>query len=267
MKSAVSAAILVLVIGGGAAGGYLLAKHNAAAAEASAPLPQRAMDAYQAGRYADAVPLLKSWAKTMTVKNDGPQLGKVLTYLADAESKVSGKPVATSEGAAGPIGGVAAVVPATQQATVATGDGPVILDPSTNKPRVPHAPPVPGQVLTMSIKELANFEFDPNGNSPIPADVKALDGAKFRLRGFMIPMNQAEQITDFSLVPSLVGCCFGQPPGVQHTITCRTLKGTAIDYTVDEIMVEGTLKLDVKRDEGYAYNVFDLEVSGAKPAE
>jgi hypothetical protein len=37
----------------------------------------------------------------------------------------------------------------------------------------------------------------------------------------MIPIDQAENITSFALVPSLFACCFGQPPQVQHTVFAR----------------------------------------------
>jgi hypothetical protein len=54
----------------------------------------------------------------------------------------------------------------------------------------------------------------------LPEDVKALNGAKIRTHGFMIPLDQADNITEFALVPSLFACCFGQPPQVQHTWWC-----------------------------------------------
>ncbi len=119
----------------------------------------------------------------------------------------------------------------------------------------------------MTIKELGNFDFDPTADTTIPADVKALNGTKIKLRGFMIPLTQAENITNFALVPSLVGCCFGQPPGVQHTITCRAAPDPAVPYTVDEVSVEGTLKINVQRDQGYTFSIFELEGVSVKPLQ
>jgi len=116
----------------------------------------------------------------------------------------------------------------------------------------------------MKIKELGNFEFNPDKDTQVPADVAALNGKTIRLTGYMIPLTQAEEVTDFALVPSLVSCCFGQPPGVQHTITGRTAKGKAIPYVIDELIVEGTLTVKVQREDDYTFSVFELDVKSVK---
>lgn len=124
--------------------------------------------------------------------------------------------------------------------------------------RQPHPAPQAGQTLTMTIKELGNFEYDPDKGGNIPDDVKRLSGAKIRLTGFMIPANQAEHITQFALVPSLFSCCYGQPPQVQHTIVCNCPKGKAIGYSPDPIVVEGTLQVKEERDDGYVTSIFQV---------
>src|SRR5207249_513941 len=104
--------------------------------------------------------------------------------------------------------------------------------------RKKHDPPKAGETRNLEIKELGNFDYDADKGGNIPADVKALSGMKIRLRGFMIPMDQADKITQFALVPSLFACCYGQPPQVQHTIVCGTPKGKSVTYYPDEIQVE-----------------------------
>lgn len=123
--------------------------------------------------------------------------------------------------------------------------------------RTPHPAPQPGQMLTMTIKELGNFEYDPDKGG-IPDDVKRLSGSKIRLTGFMIPADQAEHITQFALVPSLFSCCFGQPPQVQHTIVCNCPKGMSVAYCPDPIIVQGTLQVSEQRDDGYVTSIFQL---------
>ena len=140
-------------------------------------------------------------------------------------------------------------------------------DPPMGADRIPHKKPQPGELLAMTIKELGNFEFDANTQTDVPEDVKLLEGAHVRLNGFMIPLTQSEKIASFALVPSLVGCCFGAPPGVQHIITCRTAPDKGLDYALDEIYVEGIIHIKVKREEGYTSNIFDLEVISAKVKE
>jgi hypothetical protein len=135
--------------------------------------------------------------------------------------------------------------------------------------RKPHPAPKAGETYEIAIKDLGNFEYDQEKGGNIPADVKALSGGKVRLHGFMIPMDQAENITQFALVPSLFACCFGQPPQIQHTIVVNCPKKpepTTVTYCPDEIVVEGTLKVDEKKDDGYVVSLFEMEVSSVKPA-
>ena len=82
----------------------------------------------------------------------------------------------------------------------------------------------------------------------------------------MIPLDQADNISHFSLVPSLFACCFGQPPQIQHQIVVSTPKGKAVGYYPDEIVCEGTLKVEEKKDDGYIVSVFELDVQSVKPA-
>lgn len=130
--------------------------------------------------------------------------------------------------------------------------------PSPFANRQPHPAPQPDQTLTMTIKELGNFDYDQDKGGNIPDDVKRLSGAKIRLTGFMIPVDQAEHITQFALVPSLFSCCFGQPPQVQHTIVCNCPKGKAVAFTPDPIVVEGTLQVKEERDDGYVTSIFQI---------
>ena len=82
-----------------------------------------------------------------------------------------------------------------------------------------------------------------------PADVLALSGSKVRLRGFMIPMDSADRIAQFALVPSLFDCCFGAPPQLQHTVIVNCPPGKAVRYFQQEIEIEGTLKVEEKKED------------------
>jgi len=138
--------------------------------------------------------------------------------------------------------------------------------PPTAEARKPHPAPKAGDVVELAIKDLGNFEYDQEKGGNIPDDVKRLAGATVRLRGFMIPMDQAENITQFALVPSLFACCFGQPPQIQHTVVVNCPKGKAVGYSPDELLVEGTLKVEEKKDEGSVVSVFEMQVISVKLA-
>src|SRR5262249_53012334 len=116
------------------------------------------------------------------------------------------------------------------------------------------------------IKDLGNFDYDADKGGNIPDDVVALNGSKIRLKGFMIPMDQAVNITQFALVPDLFSCCFGQPPQLQHTIVVNCPKGKAVSYYPDEITVEGKLTVAEKKDEGFIISIFQVDVNSVKPS-
>jgi len=131
--------------------------------------------------------------------------------------------------------------------------------------RKKHVAPTGGQPYVITMKELRNFEYDPDKGGNIPEDVKKLTGTKIRVQVFMIPLDQADNISHFSLVPSLFACCFGQPPQIQHTIVVQCPAGKAVSYYPDEIAVEGTLGVKEKREDGYIVSVFEMTASSVTP--
>jgi hypothetical protein len=212
---------------------------------ANLPLEFRANQAYNQGRYAMALPLLQELAGTLI---DNPEkLGPV-----EERIRVSKLAIAKATAMKSDPNAMAAMSTPTPPMTADT--------------RVPHPAPKPGEVVELAIKELGNFDYDAENGGNIPADVFQLNGAKIRTRGYMIPLDQAENIGEFALVPSLFACCFGQPPQVQHTIVVHLAPDKVMDYYPDELQVEGTLTVKEKKDEGYIVSIFDLNATSVKAA-
>jgi hypothetical protein len=215
------------------------------AASSSAPsqLEIRADQAFSDGQYALALPLLQRVSQSL--KDQPDRLGPVQERIRVCQQKVA----------------QAAQVNGTTPDQILAAAAPVI-----DELRKPHKPPQPGEVRDLQIKELGNFDYDADKGGNIPADVKALSGMTVRLHGFMIPIDQAENITQFALVPSLFACCFGQPPQIQHTVVCTAPPGKAVSYFPDELVVEGKLKVDEKKDDGFIVSIFQVEATSVKPA-
>jgi hypothetical protein len=135
-----------------------------------------------------------------------------------------------------------------------------------NGPRHIHPAPIAGQTVELPIKELGNFDYDATNGGGIPDDVTRLDGCHFQTSGYMIPLDQAESISKFALVPSLFACCFGQPPQIQHTIVVHVPKGKAVSYYADEIVVEGTLVVQEKKEDGFIVSIFEVNCTSVKAA-
>ncbi len=224
--------------------GLMLSAVPVVRGEETAPqLEQRALQIFNRGEYVKALPLLKRVADA--AKDEPTRLGPVQEKIRVCEK---------------------AIASAQKSQSSVTPAAPADAIPTAPETRKPHVAPKPGDVSEMTIKELGNFEFDQDHGGNVPADIKAMSGSKVRLRGFMIPMDQAENITQFALVPSLFACCFGQPPQVQHTIVVNCPKGKAVAYSPDEIVVEGKLAVEEKKDDGYIVSIFQMETSSVKPA-
>ena len=213
-----------------------------AAAPTTAPsaLEVRANTAFNNGQYALALPLLQKLSNELKVQPD--RQGPVAEQIKVCQTQIA-------------------------QANAANGVVPAAAVPvSLSENRKPHAPPKPGETRDLQIKELGNFDYDADKGGNIPKDVTALSGSSIRVHGFMIPIDQAENITSFALVPSLFACCFGQPPQLQHTIVCKAPNGKSVSYYPDELVVEGKLNVQEKKDDGFIVSIFEMDVTSVKPA-
>jgi hypothetical protein len=222
-----------------------LAVHADSPSTAPSNIEVRGMEEFNRGQYALALPMLQQ--ALVEEKSQPDRVASLQENIRVCQRNLS------SAGASAPVAPINSIgVPPTP--------------PSLSEGRKPHPAPVPGQVLEMPIKDLGNFDYDPEKGGNIPPDVLALNGAKIRLNGYMIPMDQAESITKFALVPSLFSCCFGQPPQIQHTIVVTVPAGKAVSYYPDEISVEGTLTVQEKKEDGFIVSIFEVATTSVKPA-
>jgi hypothetical protein len=231
---------------------------STAIAGAAAPVPAggssdagielRATESFNKGDFAAALPIFQKLETDLrSDPNQADKLSMVQEQIRVCQRNLTAPKAATAGG------------PTTAPAVASAAAG-------VTTERKPHPAPKDGEVLEMGIKDLGNFEYDPDQNTPIPDDVKALSGHMIRLHGYMIPMDQAENISKFALVPSLFNCCYGQPPQVQHTIVVTCPKGKAVSYYPDEIVVEGKLNVAVMKDDGFVVGIFAIDTTSVKPA-
>ena len=164
------------------------------------------------------------------------------------------KPVTTKPATTKPAATKPSTAPTTQAAI------------PSDEERKPHKKPKDGETYAVAISELGNFQYDQEKGGNIPKDVVALTGSNVRLSGYMIPLDQADKIKQFVLVPDLFACCFGQPPQVQHSVIVNCPEGKAVSYFPEQIQVEGTLKVEEKKDDGFIVSIFEMSVSSVKPA-
>jgi hypothetical protein len=97
----------------------------------------------------------------------------------------------------------------------------------------------------------------------IPAWVKKLEGAKIAVPGFMMPFDVDDDgVANFTLVKSIMNCCYGVAPKLNEFINCTMLAGKKAAFLINvPILVSGTLHLDeVKADDGELLSLYDMDV-------
>jgi hypothetical protein len=97
----------------------------------------------------------------------------------------------------------------------------------------------------------------------IPESVRRKDGKRVTIEGWMIPMDQADRITEFAVVPEL-----GEgspPPPIQQIVIVKMPSGTWTPYYVEQVAVQGVLHVGVETDQGYITDIFSLTANSVVP--
>ena len=139
-----------------------------------------------------------------------------------------------------------------------------VLPDSNAATREKHVRPTDGKPLNITLHELGNFDYDENDDKSIPADVKNLSGCTVIIPGVMLPLDQAGKVTRFMLVNDMMSCCYGTAPKLQHVIYVELPKDKWIAATTDRIQIEGTLKVNVRREDGYVLSIFEMQPTSVK---
>lgn len=94
----------------------------------------------------------------------------------------------------------------------------------------------------------------------MPKRVKELDGKKVLMTGFMLPIDEVQNIKEFLLVQSLWSCCYGQPPDINGIVRVVMPKGKTTDYFFDPLKIVGTFKVEATVLDGYCVDIYQLKV-------
>ncbi len=132
----------------------------------------------------------------------------------------------------------------------------------------------PGGYFKAGFDLLAAFPFDPPEPDPaakpgtpppsaakqIPPEIKALDGRKVIVSGFMIPTKMEKGlVTELLLVASQQLCCYGAVPKLNEFIVVKMLSG-GVKATSD-VPVEFHGKISVKEvfEDGYLSHIYAVD--------
>jgi hypothetical protein len=126
-------------------------------------------------------------------------------------------------------------------------------------PAVPGSAPTDSKYTRLQFDTLKSWTYI-EGKTPIPDFIKKLDGQDIEMVGFMMPLSEVKNITEFILVPSLWGCCYGQPPAVNHVVVVKMPPGQTTKFFNDVIRVRGKFSVGETKQDGYTVSLYVLTV-------
>lgn len=110
----------------------------------------------------------------------------------------------------------------------------------------------------LTFEEISGWPYQ-DGLKGMPEPVKKMDGKAVLMTGFMLPIDEVEDIKEFLLVQSLWSCCYGQPPDINGIVRVVMKGDKRIDYKYDPIKVTGQFKVVASFEDGYCIDIYQLE--------
>ena len=101
-------------------------------------------------------------------------------------------------------------------------------------------------------------------NDMIPAKLRAYDGKKVAVEGFLIPTDFDAQgkMTEFIVSKNQMSCCYGGPTAINEFVAVKVIgppvKSTA-DFMDYPVRVKGALHVGAHRENGYLNAVYRME--------
>jgi hypothetical protein len=114
--------------------------------------------------------------------------------------------------------------------------------------------------VKVSFDLLKSWTYVEAQQTPIPATITTLDGKRVELVAYMMPLTEVEKAKEFLLVPYLWGCCYGEPPAVNHMLVARMPAGKTAKCEMDEMKVRGVFHCDEIREDGYLVALYRIDV-------
>lgn len=122
--------------------------------------------------------------------------------------------------------------------------------------------------IRITFNDLREYRFSRKANNPIPEKLKVLQGKEVSLAGYMIPMSEALDVTEFMLVQvPFFGCCYSVPPEPNETVMVKMQKGKSTPYVYSPIRVTGKFKIEETKIDGFVVSVYEIEASQVKETD
>ncbi len=115
----------------------------------------------------------------------------------------------------------------------------------------------------MDWSTLTAYEYQ-QGLAGLSDAVKALDGRRVSMGGFLMPIYEFDDIHEFSLVPNHQSCCFGIPAGLNGQIYVKITGKRGLPNTNEPLRVTGTFRAKEIKEAGYVLAIYAIEDADVK---
>jgi hypothetical protein len=126
-------------------------------------------------------------------------------------------------------------------------------------------------LATVGFDKLAGFAYlapEYTGTNPppmpdtnqIPASIRAFDGKKVAVKGFMLPLKVQEgKVTELILLRDQSMCCFGGVPKLNEFVTVK-MTGGGVRAVMDQaVTLVGKLKVGEFTENGYLLGIYQMD--------
>jgi hypothetical protein len=151
---------------------------------------------------------------------------------------------------------------------------PAVSNPATAAPRVPLRPGAKTVVLERAgdrpyDKTFDDLRFDIQPGQPfhremLPDGIEAMAGQRIRIRGYILPTPQKRGIKTFVLVRDNQECCFGPGAALYDCILVEMKPGTAAEYSIRPVAVEGTFDIEEVKNGGMHLAIYHLDAESVR---
>lgn len=110
---------------------------------------------------------------------------------------------------------------------------------------------------------LKSYEYQ-EGLKGLPPEIRALDGQRVTMAGFLLPLYEFEDIHEFALVGNHWSCCFGQPPSLSGVVSV-VLRASepGLPNTSEPLRIVGTFRAREVKEAGYVLSIYTIDDASA----
>ncbi len=120
--------------------------------------------------------------------------------------------------------------------------------------------------IRLTFNDLREYRYSRRAQNPVPEKLKALVGKEVDIAGYMIPMSEALDVTEFMLVQMpFFGCCYSVPPEPNETVMVKLVKGKKTEYVYTPIRVRGKFKIEQTSVDNFVISLYQIDAEAVTP--